>query len=181
MYNKCDVFVCGHKWKCNSTEMDSLFSFHEYYRALHPYVPFHFLYFISVCWCSTVSWMQDRYCTKLYCYWLKNVIKSCLRCLCWCGVQFKTLSRSFLWRFVLAHVPSFRFNVALIGNKLYRNYFREGGDQSQAGNIKPKWKGNVIVVIAMFVCYSSFSFIYVKLIVSVVQLINLAERQQTDY
>lgn len=28
MYNKCDVFVCGHKWKCNSTEMDSLFSFH---------------------------------------------------------------------------------------------------------------------------------------------------------
>lgn len=79
MYNKCDVFVCGHKWKCNSTEMDSLFSFHKYYRALHPYVPFHFLYFISVCWCSTVSWMQDRYCTKLYCYWLKNVIKSCLR------------------------------------------------------------------------------------------------------
>lgn len=81
MYNKCDVFVCGHKWKCNSTETDSLFSFHEYYRALHPYVPFHFLYFISVCWCYTVSWMQDRYCTKLYCYWLKNVIKSCLRSL----------------------------------------------------------------------------------------------------
>lgn len=81
MYNKCDVFVCGHKWKCNSTEMDSLFSLHYYYRALHPYVPFHFLYFISVCWCSTVSWMQDRYCTKLYCYWLKNVIKSCLRSL----------------------------------------------------------------------------------------------------
>lgn len=82
MYNKCDVFVCGHKWKCNSTETDSLFSFHQYYRALHPYVPFHFLYFISVCWCYTVSWMQDRYCTKLYCYWLKNVIKSCLRSVC---------------------------------------------------------------------------------------------------
>lgn len=81
MYNKCDVFVRGHKWKCKSTKMDSLFSSHEYYRALHPYVPFHFLYFISVCWCSTVSWMQDRYCTKLYCYWLKNVIKSCLRSL----------------------------------------------------------------------------------------------------
>lgn len=28
MYNKCDVFVYGHKWKCNSTEVDSLFSFH---------------------------------------------------------------------------------------------------------------------------------------------------------
>lgn len=81
MYNKCDVFVCGHKWKCNSNEMDSLFSFHLYYRALHPYVPFHFLYIISVCWCYTVSWMQDRYCTKLYCYWLKMLIKSCLRSL----------------------------------------------------------------------------------------------------
>lgn len=72
------MYLCGHKWKCNSTKMDSLFSYHKY-RALHPYVPFHFLYIISVCWCYTVSWMQDRYCTKLYCYWLEMLIKSCLR------------------------------------------------------------------------------------------------------
>lgn len=58
------------KMQFNRDGFPFLFSWMRWSSA--PFFTFSLLYFISVCWCSTVSWMQDRYCTKLYCYWTCN-------------------------------------------------------------------------------------------------------------
>ncbi len=69
------------KINCSSIKMDSPYFLSSLItRSQHSLS--HLLYLISVCRCTTESWMQHRYYIKMYCYLRCN--KTSLRCL-WCA------------------------------------------------------------------------------------------------
>lgn len=69
------------KINCSSIKMDSPYFLSSLItRSQHSLS--HLLYLISVCRCTTESWMQHRYYITMYCYLRCN--KTSLRCL-WCA------------------------------------------------------------------------------------------------